>query len=144
MPWVTPPYFADGEILTATKLNQLADAARFLNGIGGAPAVGENCWAETVGAAGGSTTRYKTIRHKHPYLKVYYWTDGMDSLKVYCNGILAYNNGNPPSGDQIVTITLASVAGLTLTNLQFYEVRVEIGIDPNKSIKLKMVQEESA
>ena len=30
MPWVTPPYFADGEVLTATKLNQLADGVRFL------------------------------------------------------------------------------------------------------------------
>ena len=54
MPWVTPTNFTDGETLTATRLNELANAVRFLNGVGGAPAVGENSWYETVGAGGGT------------------------------------------------------------------------------------------
>lgn len=141
MPWVTPANFTDGETLTATRLNELANAVRFLNGVGGAPAVGENSWYETVGAGGGSTTRYKHIRHKHNYLKIYYWSDGIDSLKVYVNGVQVYNDGAPPNGHQIVPIDISAQG---IAALSFYEVRVEIGIDPNKSIELKMVQEESA
>ena len=141
MPWITPANFVNGETLTATRLNELADAVRFLNGVGGTPSVGENSHYETVGAAGGSTTRYKHIRHRYNYLKVYYWSDGIDALRVYVNGVQVYSNGDPPNGHQVVSINIAA-QGIAM--LAFYEVRVEIEINPNKSIELKMVQEESA
>lgn len=141
MPWVTPPTFADGETLTATKLNALGDAVRFLNAVGGAPSVGEASWYETVGAGGGGTTRYKHIRHKYSFLKVYYWSEAADSLKVWVNGTQVYNNGNPANGHQIVSI---NIGAQPLSLLGFYEVKIEFLVEADSSFEIKMVQEESA
>lgn len=141
MPWVIPPTFADGEILTATKLNQLADAVRFLNGVGGVPSVGINSYAEGPAGGPGSHTGYYEVRHRYRYLKVYFWSDGADTFKIYCNDVLALNV-TPANGHTTLVVDLNSVAGLSLSNLQFYEVKVYVGIPSGRSIKIKFIQEE--
>jgi hypothetical protein len=62
-------------------------------------------------------------------------------MKVYVNGVLVHNDGAPPNGHQVLPI---DISAQPLPALSFYEVRVEIGINANKSLELKIVQEEAS
>ena len=143
MPWSAPPTFADGEILSATKLNQLSDAVTFLNGLQAAPA------AIGLVQIATQTTQYVfwCNRHRHRYLQLRYWTDGADEINVYYNGTKVFYDNDPDNGDlwmlhQGTTVMdLNGVAGMVAYG-QPYELTIEVKpLSGGKTIKLRQVSE---
>lgn len=142
MAWGTPPTFADGETLSATKLNQLSDGVTYLNGLGAAPVVAAAVQAETVGSGGGGQTLYFWChRHRHRYLHLRYWTDGGDDIKIYYGATQIFHDGDPDGGEYWITaVDLDAVSGMVAYG-QPYELRVETLINANKTMKIRMVTE---
>ena len=142
MAWVTPPTWVDGEVLSATKLNQLSDGVNYLNGLGVVPAVVSAVQAETVGSGGGGQTLYFWCpRHRHRYLHLRYWTDGGDDLKIYYGSTLIFHDGDPDGGENwIAAVDLDAVSGMVAYG-QPYELRIETLINANKTFKVRMVTE---
>lgn len=98
MAWSTPPTFADGEILSATKLNQLSDGVTYLNGLQSAPAAMNLCQTVT------STTDFEfwCFRHRHRYLQVRYWSNGSgsgDEISIWYNGAKIFYDNAPDIGE---------------------------------------------
>jgi hypothetical protein len=91
MAWVAPPTFTNGEILSATKLNQLSDAVTFLNGLGGGPA------PVLLSTAGGD---YFCPRHRWRYLQIRYYANNSDFIKVNFNGATIFQDGDPDNGER--------------------------------------------
>ena len=143
MAWVTPPTFADGEVLSAAKLNQLSDGVNWLNGLQAAPA------AIGLTLAATSTTSYEfwCHRHRHRYLQIRYWTDGADEINVWYNGTKVFYDNDPDNGDlwmlhQGTTVMdLNSVAGMVAYG-QPYVLTIELKpLAGGKIIKLRQVSE---
>lgn len=103
MAWVTPPTFVDGNVLTATQLNQLSDAVRYLNGLGASP----NVISAEVGNIQGVTSYWFAGRHTNRYLKcLYIGNANSDYLKIYYGATLLYNDGDPYSAGNAQWATL--------------------------------------
>lgn len=117
---------ADGDILTAAYLNQLADNAAFLEGI--ASAVNVPFVTETTVAGGNFTYKYK-IRHMHRYLHYYIaqTASTSDNIDVYYDGGSIYNDGGdrtaPYAWSGHVDLD-ATPGGLVVGD--FYEVYVDV------------------
>lgn len=145
MAWMNPPTWTNGETLGATKLNQLSDAAMFLNGLGGQPA------AVGLVQVATATTSYVfwCNRHRHRYLQVRYWTDGGDEINVYYNGVKVFYDNDPDNGEQWLRqggvasgyLDLDGVAGMVAYG-QPYELTIEVKpLAGGKTIKLRQVCE---
>lgn len=145
MAWVTPPTWTNGETLGATKLNQLSDAVRFVNGLGAGPAP-----LGTVQTATATTSYvFWCPRHRHRYLQVRYWTDGADEINVWFNGVKIFYDNDPDNGEQWLRQGGVSTAYLDLNAVsgfvaygQPYELTVELKpAAGGTTIKLRLVCE---
>lgn len=126
MSYVSVATKADGDILTAAFLNQLADNAQFLAGIASQiniPFVGE-----TTVAGGNFTYKYR-IRHQHRYLHylIAQITSTSDNIDIYYDGGSIFNDG----GDRTATYTWSGHVDLDstpggLVAGDFYEVYVDV------------------
>lgn len=134
MAWVAPPTFASGEILTATKLNQLRDGVMFLNGLGAAPA------ALTAAVSVSGTYSFWCHRHRHRYLHLRYWGSSANDIKIRYNGVEIFHEGDPLNGDNWITpVDLNAVAGFVAYGLP-YELTVELS-NGGGQLKLRLLAE---
>ena len=147
MAWVTPPTWVDGDILGATKLNQLSDGLSYVNGLGAQPAAMNLVAAATAT----SSFTYWCNRHRQRYLQVRYWTDGADEINVWFNGTKIFYDNDPDNGDQWLRqdgsptgyLDLNSVAGFVAYG-QPYELLIEVKpLSGGKTIKIRQVCESS-
>lgn len=101
-----PADLADGDYLPASWLNQLAEAARYMNDVGTASISGfREFWTED-----GGTTSWN-VRHSHRYLKLLYSSNGdggeVDSIKIYFNNVLLEDiDGGSPNTSSWRTVVL--------------------------------------
>lgn len=108
MPWTTPPTFVNGEVLTATKLNQLADAVNWLNGVGAQAA---------PMAISMQQATYFCPRHTHRYLQVRYGANNSDYIEIYYNGTKIFYDNDPDNGENWMRQQGVSNAYLDLDNV---------------------------
>lgn len=131
MPYTNIPTLADGQVLTASHLNLLANNANYLSGLGGAPNV---AFAHWITSDGGS--KYWHIRHRHRYIKIYVtFTNNPDYFRVYYNGVQLYNNGDP-SGTLNLSLDTNSL-GLTVGT--WYELRIDAAFVAGSALQLKLM-----
>lgn len=126
MAYVPVPTKADGDVLTASLLNQLADNCQFLAGI--ASQVNIPFVAEETVAGGNFTYKYR-IRHMHRYFHYYIaqTASTSDNLDVKYDGTTVYNDGGdrtaPYAWSGYVDLD-ATPGGLVVGD--FYEVYVSV------------------
>lgn len=133
MPYTAIPTLADGQILTASHLNLLADNANYLGSLGAMPNAAFAQWRTDVGGS-----KYWHIRHRHRYLKAYVeYTANPDYFRIYYNGTQVYNN-NDPSGSATLSIDLNSL-GLTVGT--WYELRCDAAFVAGSALALKLLWE---
>lgn len=133
MSYTTIPTLADGQVLTASWLNLLADNANFLSGLGGIPNLAFSHVATSTGQS-----LYWHIRHRHRYLYVLVsFVNNADYFNVKYNGTTVYTNGDP-SGTPTIKCDLNS---LGLTTGAWYTVQVDCGFVAGSSMDLKLIYE---
>lgn len=133
MSYTTIPTLADGQVLTASWLNLLADNANFLNSLGGVPNLAFSHVATSTGQS-----LYWHIRHRHRYLYVLVsFVNNADYFNVKYNGTTVYTNGDP-SGTPTIKIDLNA---LSLTVGNWYVVQVDCGFVAGSSMDLKLIYE---
>lgn len=128
MSYTAPPTFSDGNLLSASQLNALADDITFLAGIAGG--VNIPFLSEETGAGSGFSNVYK-IRHLHRYLhyKIRQTASTSDSLEIRYNGDTVYSDGGDRAApyewsDSIDLDDTGIITGLTYGN--WYEVKAII------------------
>lgn len=92
MAYTSPPTFADGNVLTASQLNTLADDVQFLAGVAGRVVIP---FQSIISGAGSGIDSVWMVRHTHRYL-LYYLTQNAstsDSLIINYNGTAVLNDG---------------------------------------------------
>lgn len=120
---------ADGDILTAGLLNQLADNCQFLFGI--ASQINIPFVSETTVAGGNFTYKYR-IRHQHRYLHYYIAqiASTSDNLDLNYNGTTIYNDGGdrtaPYAWSGHIDLNDTGIITPTPTIGNFYEVYVSM------------------
>ena len=133
MSYTTIPNLADGQVLTASWLNLLADNANFLNSLGGIPNLAFSHVATSTGQS-----LYWHMRHRHRYLYVLVsFVNNADYFNVKYNGSTVYTNGDP-SGTPTIKIDLNP---LSLTVGNWYVVQVDCGFVGGSSMDLKLIYE---
>lgn len=132
MPYTSIPTLSDGTILSASHMNLLADNVNYVGGLGGLPNV---AFRQIRVSDAGST--YFHIRHRHRYLKAYYESTNCDYIKIYYNGTLVKNDGDPNAAETY-SIDLNAL-GLTVGN--WYEIEVQTAFTSAGSLALKLMWE---
>lgn len=133
MAYTAIPTLSDGNVLSASHLNLLADNANYLGSLGTLPNVAFTQWRTS--SAG---SMYYHIRHTHRYLKAYYETTGTcDFIKITYNGTLVKNDGDPDASETY-SIDLNSL-GLTVG--QWYEIQVETAFVGTAELRFKLMWE---
>jgi hypothetical protein len=121
MAWTTPPTFADGDILTASQLNILAENQNYLAGIAGSVNVG---FPQTT--LNGDVSVYYTVVHSYNNLHIRFHEVNTDSsLRVYYGSTLVYTS--PQDGGTFTVNVDLSGAGLTLGQIYSVRFRGEAG-----------------
>jgi hypothetical protein len=130
MAWPTVPSdITDGDVLSATFLNQLAACAAFLNAVGGVP----NLPFEHIGSS-----RTVTLRHRHRYFHLIYTSSNSDYLVVTYNGTEIINNQGPTSGTVVVDLE-TEIPSLVVG--EWYNVVIEIANHEGGYLDISMVKE---
>ena len=132
MPYTSISTVADGDTLTAYHLNILAANANYLGGLGGLP----NVAFRQLRTSDASSTFFH-MRHRHRYLKAYYESTNCDYIKIYYNGSLVKNDGDPDPAEPY-SIDLNSL-GLTIGN--WYEIEVQTAFVGTGELKFKIMWE---
>jgi hypothetical protein len=91
MAYTSPPTFVNGNILTASQLNLLADDVQFLAGIAGRINIP---FQSIISGAGSGIDAVWQIRHTHRYL-LYYITQNAstsDQMKIRYDGTEIYSD----------------------------------------------------
>lgn len=130
MPYTSIPTLSDGSILSAAHLNLLADNANYLGGLGGLPNV---AFRQVRTSDAGGT--FFHMRHRHRYLKAYYESTNCDYIKIYFNGTLVKNDGDPDAAE---TYSI-DLNALGLTVGQWYEIEVQTAFTGTGELKLKLM-----
>ena len=132
MPYTSISTVADGDTLTAYHLNILAANANYLGGLGGLP----NVAFRQLRTSDASSTFFH-MRHRHRYLKAYYESTNCDYIKIYYNGSLVKNDGDPDAAETY-SVDLNSL-GLTIGN--WYEIEVQTAFTGTGELKFKIMWE---
>jgi hypothetical protein len=140
-----PADTSDGSYLSAAWLNQLADCAAYLQGVGEPSNTG---FFERY-----TTTNVSWVyrfRHRHRYLKVRYTQAGssadVDFVKVSYGGTYVYNNSSPDAASAATLVIDLNNTGLitpTPTVGAWYSVAIEVDFHNNTAWALEYLCEQS-
>ena len=140
-----PADLTDGNVLSASWLNQLADCAAYLQGIGAPSNVGFlEQWHDD-----GVTLEWR-FRHRHRYLKMLYSCAGsgtVDYINLYYNNTLVWNDSSPDlESETTVTVDLndTGVIDPTPTVGAYYTVKVTMGFYATGWANVHLICEQDA
>lgn len=157
MAFVTPPTFSDSAVLTATQLNQLSSSVNSLQSAANQPTPGF-----LMVAVEDDGTRYFWMRHAaaNDYLHFRITQADPDSVDVYItpdgdSEVHVWDDGAPPSGTTEYVLRLstgdatedggatgATTLSVTLDDLQFYTIKVVLGVASGNST-IESIEERS-
>jgi hypothetical protein len=136
MPYVTPPTFADGNVLSASQLNTLSDDVEFLYGVvrmTNPPFLGEELTAgdgdtESSNSLWVVLHRMETLRY-HMSLE----QGTADAVRIKYGGVTVFQDSNDQSAtyEYLGTVDLTSFA---FTVGEVYLVSVEIDGEPGSAV----------
>lgn len=112
MAFTTPPTFVDGDILSASQLNILAENQNYLSGLASSTNIG---FAERLLTTTANEAEYHIV-HVHDYLHVRFNLPNTDvDLDVYydATNVAAYDSDIEGAGDHEKNVDLSG-AGLTV------------------------------
>lgn len=138
MPYTTITTINDGDTLSATWLNVLAANANYLGGLGTLPNVAFTQWRTT-----NAGSKFYHIRHRHRYLKAYYESTACDYIKIYYNGTLIKDDGDPDAAETYsIDLNNTGIITPTPTIGQWYEIEVKTAfLNTSGELKLKLMWE---
>lgn len=134
MPYVTPPTFTNGNVLSASQLNILSDDIEYLYGVVRQTNAATQM-VELVAQSGLTTTATKwSIRHRTNTLR--YRMDvvqgTVDGVRIKFGSTTVYNNADDHSNPYTYNGT-ADLSSFGLTMGQWYIVTVEVDGEPGSS-----------
>lgn len=141
----TPADVSDGNILSASYLNQLADCAAYLQGIGAPPNVG---FLEQ--AHGDAVVLQWRDRHRHRYLKMLYSCTGggtVNYIRLYYNDVLVWSDESPDLASEVtITVDLNDTGVITPTPTvgSWYTTKVDMAFYSGGAATIHLLCQQSA
>lgn len=141
MPYIPPPYFNNGDLLSASSLNILADDIAYLRGLISAPNQPLETPVLDQDQPGRDTVTY-WIRHKYRYLHLEYHIDHDpgEHITITYNGVTLIDENDPAEGVYTESIDLDAVIP-ALEYGEFYLIVVDFDEDLNSTCTINYMEE---